>query len=763
MKKLFMYVAFAMTLAVGGAEAQNHDITLEDIWTKRTFAPRGIGSVRSMADGEHYLSMTRGGIAKYSYLTGEKVADVCLFSTPGDARKARPLPVFESYAMSSDEQKILLSSAFEPIYRHSGVSDYHLYDVASQTFTKLTNSGKQRLTTLSPDGTMVAFVRDNNLYWMDLQTLEEHQITHDGRMNEVIYGTTDWVYEEEFAITQGFQWSPDSKRLAFYRFDEGAVKEYNMQMWGGLYPADYRYKYPKAGEDNSKVEIWFYDVASRKLTRPRLGSERDQYLPRFQWTKADGLLAVMRMNRLQNHMELLLVDAATLDVMPLYEEKSDSYVEVPDTWHFLEPKAKKGKKASVQDMQFIISSERDGYRHLYLYDLMGRQLQQVTSGDWEVCGVCGIDEKNSRVYYTSREHGAVNKSLYVVTYGGKAAKRKCLNYSMSDVDKVYDVKGRNIIYAHPYVLGSYDAQFSTGCKYYICSYSNANMPPAYTLHDASGKMLKVLQNNSELQSVMRQYGTGRKRMGTFTTHDGTTLNCYTITPADFDTTKRYPVLVYVYGGPGNQQVTESYGYGDYYWYHMLADKGYVVFCFDGRGTGGRGAKFKKQTYGDLGRMECEDAIEAARWLGRQSWVDPGRIGIWGWSFGGYLSTLALLKGNDVFKTAVAVAPVMNWRYYDNIYTERFLGLPNDNARGYDDNSPLNFAERLEGNYLLIHGTGDDNVHLQNSMEMVERLEMAGKHFEFRLYPNKNHSIFDATGNTRLNLYQLMTDFITRKL
>ena len=276
MKKLFMYVAFAMTLAVGGAEAQNHDITLEDIWTKRTFAPRGIGSVLSMADGEHYLSMTRGGIAKYSYLTGEKVADVCLFSTPGDARKARPLPVFESYAMSSDEQKILLSSAFEPIYRHSGVSDYHLYDVASQTFTKLTNSGKQRLTTLSPDGTMVAFVRDNNLYWMDLQTLEEHQITHDGRMNEVIYGTTDWVYEEEFAITQGFQWSPDSKRLAFYRFDEGAVKEYNMQMWGGLYPADYRYKYPKAGEDNSKVEIWFYDVASRKLTSPRLGSERDQ-------------------------------------------------------------------------------------------------------------------------------------------------------------------------------------------------------------------------------------------------------------------------------------------------------------------------------------------------------------------------------------------------------------------------------------------------------------------------------------------------------
>ena len=775
MKKLIVYMAFALMGAATAVSAQTQQITLEDIWTKGTFRARGIGGIRSMQDGEHYLSMTRTGIAKYSYLTGEKVEDICLFGGPAAGLKAKPLPPMESYAMSADEQKILLSSGFEPIYRHSGVSDYYIYDVKDKSFTKISNNGKQRLTTLSPDGTKVAFVRDNNLYWMDLKSLEEHAITTDGKVNEVINGTTDWVYEEEFAITQGFQWSPDSKKIAYMRFDESKVKEYNMQMWGALYPEDYRYKYPKAGEDNSKVSLHVYNIETKGQFTPVLdgrsttvadGKSQWEYIPRFQWTNTPDVLAVMVMNRLQNTMEILAVNTSnnglnSNTISKLYAEQCDTYVEVPDTWQFIT--VGKGKKAQ---QQMLITSERDGYRHIYLYDMQGNMVKQVTSGDWEVCDVPGIDVKNQRLYYTSREHGAINKSLFVIGFDGK--KKKCLNYSQSNIISIYpNFIGTNFSFTQnmnaPTSGGTYNATFSDGCKYYICTYSNANMAPAYTLHDANGKLIKVLQDNADLQKKMSDYGTSHKQFGTFTTSNGTELNYYTIKPADFNANKRYPVLIYVYGGPGNQQVSNSYGYSDYYWYHMLAEKGYVVFCFDGRGTGGRGAQFKKQTYNDLGRMECEDAIEAARWLGQQSWVDKERIGIWGWSFGGYLSTLSLLKGNDVFKAAIAVAPVMNWRYYDNIYTERFLGLPKDNAKGYDENSPLNFAERLQGNYLLIHGTGDDNVHFQNSAEMVEKLENAGKQFEFRIYPNKNHSIYDATGNTRLNLYQLMTDFILRKL
>lgn len=761
MKKLAMCVAFALSTLGGLASAQTQNITLEDIWTKRTFSPRGIGSTRSMADGEHYMSMTRTGIGKYSFATGEKVADICLFSTPDSRLKAKPLPPFQGYQMSADEQKILLSAEFEPIYRHSGVSTYYLYDMRTQQFTLLTAGGKQRLTTFSPDGSKVAFVRDNNLYWMDLASLEEHQITTDGRLNSIIYGTTDWVYEEEFAITQGFAWSPDSRRIAFYRFDESKVREYNMQMWGEgtvkganvpssrLYPEDYRYKYPKAGENNSKVEVWVYDLVTRSTAKPALGSERDQYLPRFQWTKNPELLAVMRMSRLQNHMELLTVDVNNLQVKTLYEEQTDTYVEVPDTWRFLED----GK-------HFLLTSERDGYRHIYLYDMQGKLVRQITSGDYEVVDICGIDEKNARLYYRSHEHGAIHTDLYTIDLKGK--KKKCLNFAAADELVPNGIE--HIVSEEGLLLGVYNAQFSNGCKYYVCTFSDANTAPCYFLFNAKGKMIKSLEQNDELQQKLLDYGTCHKKFGTFTTSGGTELNYYTITPADFGTSNRqYPVLFYVYGGPGNQQVTNSFGYSDYFWYHMLAQQGYVVVCFDGRGTGGRGAKFKKQTYGDLGRMECEDAIEAARWFGRQPWADASRIGIWGWSFGGYLSTLSLLKGNDVFSMAIAVAPVMNWRYYDNIYTERFLGLPKDNPEGYDNNSPLNFADQLKGSYLLVHGTGDDNVHFQNSAEMVERLEAAGKQFEFRIYPNKNHSIFDATGNTRLNLYQLMTDFINRKL
>lgn len=731
MRRLLPFVVFFVSIIPAWgqtAEERGHtkQITLEDIWLNRTFVPQGIRAAKSMNDGEHYCVLTATGVDCYSYATGERDHPVCLFQEPGRHPKAQALPAIESYAFDNSEQQLLLSSGYEPIYRHSGVSDYYVYNIANKSIRKLSQNGKQRLTTFSPDGTKVAFVRDNNLYYMDLATLDEHQVTTDGAFNKIIYGTTDWVYEEEFAITEGFKWSPDSRRIAFYRFDESGVKEYGMQMWGELYPDNYRYKYPKAGEDNSRVDIWIYDLENNTVSRPDLGSENDQYLPRFQWTRDANTLSVMRMNRLQNTMELLLVDVLTLAVTPLYTERDSAYVEVPDTWYFL-----------ADGKHFLLTSERSGYNHIYLYDMKGKMVRQITTGDYEVASVCGIDEQNQRLFYTAHESSPVNTDLFSIGFNGKKKKR------LSQQE------------------GTCSVTMSKGCKYYFQSFSTATTAPVFSIHRADGSLVVTVESNDELQSRMEQYGANRKTFGHFATSQGTDLNYYMILPPDFDSAKRYPLFFYVYGGPGNQQVRNAYDYYDNYWFHMLSQKGYVVVCFDGRGTGGRGAAFKKQTYRDLGRMECEDAIEAARWFGAKTWIDEQRIGIFGWSFGGYLSTLAILKGNDVFKTAIAVAPVTSWRYYDNIYTERFLQRPQENPKGYDDNSPLFFADRLQGNYLLVHGTGDDNVHFQNTTAMVEALERAGKQFEMRIYPNKNHSILGAS--TRYNLYELMTDFLLRKL
>ncbi len=724
--KKFLAVILTLATFCGTVAAQpTKKITLEDIWSRATFRPSGISSIRSMQDGEHYCVLTRSGIEKYNYKTGEKVGVVCAFNDPM-RKKVRPIPPIESYEFSADEQKILLSAEFEPIYRHSGVSTYYIYNVADGSMECLTRGGKQRLTTFSPDGKMVAFVRDNNLYVMALNSLKETAVTTDGKFNEVINGTTDWVYEEEFGITQGFYWSPDSKKIAFYRFDESRVKQYSMQMWGELYPENYTYKYPKAGEDNSVVDVLIYDLESQKTLKLDIGSQNDQYMPRIQWTQNPNTLALMRMNRLQDKMELLLADATTGAIRPLYVEEDEAYVEVPETWMFLK-----------DCKHMLITSEKNGYNHIYMYDLNGKLVKQITDGMYDVVSICSVNEKDGLIYYLSHESSPINRELYCIDFKGKKKKK------LSDKP------------------GWYSASFSASSKYYISTFTDANTPPVYTLHTSNGKLLKTLQDNADLQERMKEYGVGHKTFGTLTTSLGTELNYYIILPPDFDSTKSYPLFFYVYGGPGNQQVTNSYGYNDYYWFHMLAQHGYVVACFDGRGTGGRGAHFKKMTYKNLGRMECEDAVEVARWFGKKKWIDESRIGIFGWSFGGYLSTLSILKGHEVFKSAIAVAPVITWRYYDNIYTERFLQRPQDNPRGYDDNSPLNYANLLKGNYLLVHGTGDDNVHFQNAVDMVTALEAAGKQFEFRIYPNKNHSIYG--GNTRLNLYELMTDFIYRKL
>ncbi len=725
MKKSILCLLATIVFGCTHSIAQKN-ITLEDIWLNGTFSAKGISEIRSMNDGEHYCILKRTGIEKYAYKTGEKIEDVCLFNTPVNAKKAKPMPRIESYMFDSNEKQILLSSEFEPLYRHSGISNYYIYNIENKTLELISHNGKQRLTTFSPDGTMVAFVRDNNIYIMDLATKEEKQITFDGKINCIINGTTDWVYEEEFGITQGFYWSPDSKKIAFYRFDESHVKEYTMQMWGSLYPDNYKFKYPKAGETNSIVDVLIYDLPSQKTMKLNIDSQNDQYIPRIKWTRNANVLAIMRMNRYQNNLELLLADATTGQISIMHTETDKAYIDVPDTWIFL-----------ADSKHFLITSEKDGYNHIYMYDLKGNLVKQVTTGNYDVVRIAGVDEKNKKIYYTSKESSPINTDLYVINFDGKKKTK------LSDKP------------------GTYNASFSNGCHYYISNFTDANTPPIYTIHNAKGKQLVVLQDNADLAKKMKEYGDETKTFGTLTTSEGISLNYYIIKPATFDSTRRYPLFFYVYGGPGNQQVTNRYGGSDYYWHRMLAQKGYIVVCIDGRGTGGRGAEFKKVTYKELGKYECIDVIEAAKYFGKQPWIDESRIGIFGWSFGGYLSSLAILKGNDVFKTAIAVAPVTTWRYYNTIYTERFLRRPQENAEGYDQNSPINFADRLKGNYLIVHGTGDDNVHLQNAIDMITALQKEGKQFDMQIYPNKNHSIYG--GNTRWHLYNLMTNFIEEKL
>ncbi|MGD1840794.1 MAG: S9 family peptidase [Thermonemataceae bacterium] len=583
--------------------------------------------------------------------------------------------------------------------------------------------------TFSPDGQQVAYVRDNNLFLMNLKDQQEITITKDGKLNEIINGSTDWVYEEEFGFAKAFFWSSDSKKVAYYRFDESAVKEYNMQVWDALYPTDYRFKYPKAGEENASVEIWVYDITTKNSQKMDIGSEQDIYIPRVQWTKDANLLSIRRMNRLQNQLDLLHADVRTGKATTVLTENSKAYVDVEftDDLTYLE----KGK-------QFIHASEKSGYKHLYLYNLSGKMIRPITTGNWEVSEIAGIDEKKQLIYFTATKESPLERHLYVVPFKGGTVK------------KLSQVKGTHSI------------NMSKDQQYYIDAHSTANTPPVTSLRSAKdGKLIKVLEENKAIQEKMGSYQITPKTFLTIDNKEGTALNAWMIKPADFDENKKYPVLMFVYGGPGSQQVLDSWDTFNYFWYQHLAAQGYVVACVDNRGTGGRGAAFRQATYKQLGKLETEDQIAAAEYLAGLDYVDEERMGIWGWSYGGYMAALCITKGAEVFKTAISVAPVVSWRFYDTIYTERYLQRPQDNPEGYDDNSPLNHAEKLKGNYLLVHGTGDDNVHFQNAVVLQDALIKANKQFESFYYPNKNHGIYG--GNTRLHLYQLMTDFLKRKL
>jgi dipeptidyl-peptidase-4 len=710
-----------------GINAQNA-ITLEEIWKTNAFGARGVSGINSLQDGAHYTTLSSSGsdqfIVKYSYKTGNAV------DTLFDSRKVKgdgaAIPAIESYKFSADEKKLLFATANEKIYRYSYRSSYIVYDIKEKSWLSLSTNGKQQLASFSPDGKRVAFVRENNLFMVDLIAKTEKQITNDGIKNKIINGASDWVYEEEFGFDKAYEWSPDSKKIAFYKFDETEVKEYGMPIYGTLYPEYSTFKYPKAGEKNAVVSIYIFDIDSGKMVKSEIGDETDQYIARIKWTANSSMLSCQRLNRLQNKLDLLLVQSNNGSSKIVLSETSPTYISVSNDLTFL-----------ADDKTFIWSSELGGYHHLYRYNLEGKLMNQITQGNWDVIAYKGFDEVNQTLYFTAAHTSSINKDICKVKIDGKGFK----------------VISEKIGYNEP--------NFSKTFDYFINTYSSANSPFEFVLYDKEGKKIRVLEANQSLMKKLGDYQLSKKEFLNIKTNDGLELNAWMIKPANFVATNKYPVIFVIYGGPGRNTVTNSWDGASYMWHQLLAQKGYIVVSVDNRGTQFKGEKFKKSTYGNLGRYETLDQIEAAKYFGSLPYVDKTRIGIQGWSFGGYLSSLCITKGNDIFKTAIAVAPVTNWRYYDSIYTERFLGLPKDNAKGYDDNSPINFTKDLKGNYLLIHGTADDNVHFQNTVEMVTALQNQNKHFNFMMYPDKNHGI--SGGNSRLHIYTEMTNFILEKL
>jgi dipeptidyl-peptidase-4 len=670
--------------------------------------------------------MDQGNLDVYSYRNGKHLKTLIDAGQLIPEGASKPIR-YSSYQFSNDETKILLITNRKSIYRHSFTANYWVYDFATKKLQELSENGSQRLASFSPDGKLVAFMRDNNLFIKNLESGTETQFTKDGEYNKIINGAPDWVYEEEFSFNKAYEWSPDGKRIAFIRFDESEVKEFEFTVYGDLYPKQYKYKYPKAGEDNSIVSVLVYDLATATTKTMDIGTETDIYIPRIKWTENPNVLSIQRLNRLQNKWEILLADADNGSSKVLYSEDNKYYIDITDNLIFLK-----------KDKGFIFTSEMSGYNHIYYYNMQGELVKQLTKGNYDVTEFFGMDEKKGFLYYQAAFSSPLNREIFAV--------------NISSLRRVQLSKH----------VGTNSAQFSTNFKYYVNTFSDANTPPITTVNKSTGAQMYVLENNKMLVDKLKEVGYSNKTFFKIKTDDDIELNAWMIKPLDFDSTKRYPVLMYLYGGPGSQTVTNSWGWFNLMWFEMLAQNGYIVVSVDNRGTGARGEEFKKSTYLQLGKLETIDQINANKYLGTLPYVDRTRIGIFGWSYGGYMSTLCMTKGAEYFKTGIAVAPVTNWRYYDNIYTERFMRTPQENADGYDDNSPISHTEKLKGNYLLIHGTADDNVHVQNSMDLITSLLNNNKQFEMQFYPNNDHSIY--TGRySHYHVYRKMTDFLLEKL
>lgn len=721
----FTYGLLALFLsATTVLTAQKKDITLEDIWGG-TFRQERMEALQSLNNGKEYVVLNfdrnagTSSIDVYSYKTGEKTRTIL------NSKDLEEIKAFSGYQFSENESKLVLGTEVESIYRHSTRGIFYVYDLQSGELKKISDE-KIKEPTLSPNGEKVAYVFKNDIYVKDLSTGKITQVTTDGEMNKIINGVADWVYEEEFSFVRAFQWNKTGEKIAFLKFDETEVPEFSMDVYGqDLYQSQTKFKYPKAGEENSEVSLHIYDLQQEEISDVDLGDYEDFYIPRIKWTNNENILSAQVLNRHQNVLDLLFIDAATNIAKVVLTETDDAYVDVTDNLTFLE------------DNSFIWTSEKDGWNHIYLYDKTGKLQNQVTRGNWEVTNYYGLDPKTKTIFYQSTENGSINRDVFSVKTNGRNKKQL--------TEKV----------------GQNSADFSADYTYFINSYNSATSPYEFSLHLAkNGKLVREVLNNEELLAQIAEFNYTPKEFTTLEVN-GNELNMWMIKPPKFDETKQYPLFVAQYSGPGSQEVGNRFNSTNDYWYQMLASKGYLVVGIDPRGTGYKGAAFKKVTQKELGKFEVEDIIEAARILGARDYIDEDNMGIWGWSYGGFMSSNALLKGNDVYKMAIAVAPVTSWRFYDTIYTERYMTTPQENPSGYDENSPINHVEKLKGDYLLIHGTGDDNVHVQNTMRMIEALVQANKQFDWAIYPDKNHGIYG--GNTRLHLYTLMTNFIEENL
>lgn len=709
----------------------NRQITLDDLFTKGTFRTQSVRGLRSMNDGEHYTTMEGGTrIVRNSYKTGQQV-DI-LFDLSGI--KNAPINAFSEYELSEDETKILLTTAVKPIYRRSFTAQYYIWNSVTEELTPLSENGPQQLATFSPDGDRVAFVRDNNLFIKNLKFGNESQITWDGSENEVINGAPDWVYEEEFGFNKAFWWSPNSKFLAFLRFDESNVPQYTMTMYSGEsphmegnspYPNFETFKYPKAGEANSKVTVMSYELYSRLTNEVQTGSDTNVYIPRLAWTPDSKDLVVMRLNRRQNQLDVLYANPYTGESKPIITEKNERYIDEDflDAFMYLE------------DGRFVVASERDGWRHLYLYDRLGFEQGRITSGEYDVTDFYGYDPSQKVFYYQAAKQSPLRREVYFSSLDGK---------------KQGTVSTRE---------GTNRADFSKNFSYYVIYHSSKDTPPLVTLFDRRNRQIRILEDNSGIKNVLDEFNLPKKEFFTFKTSEGIELNGYMIKPVNFSETQKYPVLITQYSGPNSQQVKDAWE--NVGWNHYLAQEGFLVVSVDPRGTAARGEDFRKATYLQLGKYESDDMVEAARYLASLNYVDEANIGIFGWSYGGFMTLLSMEKGGELFKAGISVAPVTNWRFYDTIYTERFMRTPRENPDGYDDNSPLSHAGDIKGNLLIVHGLADDNVHVQNTFEFTEKLVQAGVPFDMAIYTNRNHGIHG--GNTTMHLYNRMTRFLKDNL
>jgi len=704
MRKLFLAFLFVPFVSI----SQKKQITLEDIYKNKTF----------LADIVPGFS--------------DQPLDSIINTADVKDENGKQLST-KDYKLSEDKKRIIFFTGSEPIYRRSSKATAYLFDLASKKTTRL-NEGKIMHASFSPDGNKIAFVKDNNLYVYDISTAQTKAITTDGKWNYIINGNCDWVYEEEFGFTQAYQWSPKGNYIAYYRFDESKVKEYEFTVYDSSYNKQYSYKYPKPGEANSIVDIHIYNTVTGKDVKAQY-EQGDIYIPRIKWTQDDNLLAVYWLNRHQDDLKLLLTNAQTGANSVLYEEKNKYYVSINDNWWFLK-----------DGQHFLFTSEKNGYNQLYLYSIDGKERLQATKEKYDVTEVNGVDEKNRMIYYTAAYPTPMERTLFATDFSGKK------NYQLTQAQ------------------GWHRAVFNKDFNKYYDYYSTINTPQVVGLYNISwdkkkgltSKMIKVVNDNSKLAAKMDEYDLSKAEFIRVPNSKGDTLNGWMLKPVNFDPSKKYPLLFCNYGGPGSQQVANRFGAVSF-WHQMLAERGYIVVSIDNTGTGYRGEEFKKKTYLQLGKYEIEDQIDAAKYFSNMSFVDKNNIGHWGWSFGGFMSSLAITKGADVFTAAIAVAPVTSWRFYDNIYTERYMRTPQENAKGYDDNSPLNLTDRIKGRFLIIHGTADDNVHFQNSVEMITAMIKNNVDFQSAYYPNKNHSISGTTDNTSIHLWGKMTNWLYQNL